>query len=107
MIKPPVLSPLLTTALGALPPLTGWVSRGRIYPFPAIRGGQYGELDKRITDGWPAFDSALTEAGVPHEGHIYKGANHGFHNDTTPRYDEAAAKEAWQHTLDWFNKYLR
>jgi carboxymethylenebutenolidase len=68
---------------------------------------QYGELDKRITDGWPAFDAALTEAHVPHEGHIYKGANHGFHNDTTPRYDEAAAQEAWQHTLDWFNKYLR
>ena len=68
---------------------------------------QYGELDKRITDGWPAFDAALTEAQVPHEGHIYKGANHGFHNDTTPRYDEAAAQEAWQHTLDWFNKYLR
>jgi carboxymethylenebutenolidase len=68
---------------------------------------QYGELDARITDGWPAFDAALTEAHVPHEGHIYKAANHGFHNDTTPRYDEAAAKEAWQHTLDWFNKYLR
>jgi len=68
---------------------------------------QYGELDTRITDGWPAFDAALTEAHVPHEGHIYKAANHGFHNDTTPRYDEAAAKEAWQHTLDWFNKYLR
>jgi carboxymethylenebutenolidase len=68
---------------------------------------QYGELDTRITDGWQAFDAALTEAQVPHEGHIYKGANHGFHNDTTPRYDEAAAKEAWQHTLDWFNKYLR
>jgi carboxymethylenebutenolidase len=68
---------------------------------------QYGELDARITDGWPAFDAALTQAQVPHEGHIYKGANHGFHNDTTPRYDEAAAKEAWQHTLDWLNKYLR
>ena len=68
---------------------------------------QYGELDNRITDGWPAFDKALTEAHVAHEGHIYKGANHGFHNDTTPRYDEAAAKEAWQHTLDWFNKYLK
>jgi carboxymethylenebutenolidase len=68
---------------------------------------QYGELDNRITDGWPAFDKALSEAGVTHEGHIYKGANHGFHNDTTPRYDEAAAKEAWQRTLDWFNKYLR
>ena len=67
----------------------------------------YGELDTRITDGWPAFDAALTQAEVPHEGHIYKGANHGFHNDTTPRYDEAAAKEAWQRTLDWFNKYLR
>jgi carboxymethylenebutenolidase len=68
---------------------------------------QYGELDTRITDGWPAFDAALTEAKVPHEGHVYKGANHGFHNDTTPRYDEVAAKEAWQRTLDWFNKYLR
>jgi carboxymethylenebutenolidase len=68
---------------------------------------QYGELDTRITSGWPAFDAALTAAGVPHEGHIYKGANHGFHNDTTPRYDEAAAKEAWGHALDWFDKYLR
>jgi carboxymethylenebutenolidase len=68
---------------------------------------QYGEQDARITDGWPAFDAALTEAKVPHEGHVYKGANHGFHNDTTPRYDEAAAKEAWQRTLDWFNRYLR
>jgi carboxymethylenebutenolidase len=68
---------------------------------------QYAELDTRITGGWQAFDTALTEAHVPHEGHVYKGTNHGFHNDTTPRYDEAAAKEAWQHTLDWFNKYLR
>ncbi|HEX5320505.1 MAG TPA: dienelactone hydrolase family protein [Stellaceae bacterium] len=68
---------------------------------------QYGELDKRVTDGWPAFDAALTEAKVVHEGHVYKGANHGFHNDTTPRYDEAAAKEAWQRTLDWFDKYLK
>jgi len=68
---------------------------------------QYGELDARITSGWPAFDAALTQSRVPHEGHIYKAANHGFHNDTTPRYDEAAAKEAWRHTLDWFDKYLR
>jgi carboxymethylenebutenolidase len=68
---------------------------------------QYGELDTRITGGWAAFDAALTQAGVPHEGHIYKGANHGFHNDTTPRYDEAGAKEAWQHTLDWFAKYVK
>ena len=59
---------------------------------------QYGELDSRITDGWPAFDAALTQAEVPHEGHIF---------DTTPGYDESAAKEAWQSTLDWFDKYLR
>ena len=68
---------------------------------------QYGELDERITGGWKAFDATLTANHVPHEGHVYKGANHGFHNDTTPRYDQAAAKEAWQHTLDWFNKYLK
>ena len=68
---------------------------------------QYGELDTRITSGWPDFDAALTAARVTHEGHVYKGANHGFHNDTTPRYDEAAAKEAWQRTLDWFGKYLK
>jgi carboxymethylenebutenolidase len=68
---------------------------------------QYAELDKRLTDAWPAWDQALTAAGVPHEGHIYKGTNHGFANDSTPRYDEPAAKEAWDHTLAWFNKYLR
>ena len=67
----------------------------------------YGELDQRITSGWPAFDAALTAAHVPHEGYVYAGANHGFHNDTTPRYDEVAAKLAWQRTLDWFAKYLK
>jgi dienelactone hydrolase len=67
----------------------------------------YGELDTRITSGWPAFDEALTAAHVPHEGYVYSGANHGFYNDTTPRYDQAAAKLAWQRTLNWFNKYLR
>jgi carboxymethylenebutenolidase len=67
----------------------------------------YGELDARITSGWPAFDAALTAAHVVHEGYVYSGANHGFHNDTTPRYDDAAAKLAWQRTLDWLNKYLR
>ena len=68
---------------------------------------QYGELDTRINAGWPAFDEGLTKAGVTHEGHIYPGANHGFHNDTTPRYDEAAAKEAWRRALEWFDKYVK
>jgi carboxymethylenebutenolidase len=67
----------------------------------------YAELDTRITSGWPAYDAVLSAAHVTHEGYVYAGANHGFHNDTTPRYDENAAKLAWQRTLDWLNKYLR
>jgi carboxymethylenebutenolidase len=67
----------------------------------------YAELDTRITSAWPAFDAALTDAHVTHQGYVYAGANHGFHNDTTPRYDEAAAKLAWERTLQWFNKYLK
>ena len=66
----------------------------------------HGEMDTRLAGTWPAYDTALKAAGVPHEGYIYPGAQHGFHNDTTPRYDEAAAKLAWQRTLDWFRKYL-
>jgi carboxymethylenebutenolidase len=67
----------------------------------------HGELDKNLAATWPAYDAALTANKVTHEGYIYPKANHGFHNDTTPRYDEAAAKLAWQRTLDWFNKYLK
>jgi carboxymethylenebutenolidase len=68
---------------------------------------QYASLDTRITGGWPAFETALKAAGVPATAYIYEGANHGFHNDTTPRYDEAAAKLAWTRTIDFFNKNLR
>jgi carboxymethylenebutenolidase len=68
---------------------------------------QYGALDTRITGGWPAFEEALKASHVTYQGYVYEGANHGFHNDTTPRYDEANAKLAWQRTIDWFNKYLR
>ncbi len=68
---------------------------------------QYASLDTRITGGWPAFETALKTAGVPYQAYVYEGANHGFHNDTTPRYDEKAATLAWQRTLDHFNKYLR
>jgi carboxymethylenebutenolidase len=67
----------------------------------------HAELDTRLASTWPAYDAELTAANVPHEGYIYPKTNHGFHNDTTPRYDEAAAKLAWQRTLDWFNRYLR
>ncbi len=67
----------------------------------------YAGLDQRINAGWPAFDDALKTNNVIHTGYIYEGVNHGFHNDTTPRYDEANAKLAWQRTLDFFNKNLR
>jgi carboxymethylenebutenolidase len=67
----------------------------------------YASLDTRVTGGWPAYEEALRANHVPYTAYVYEGANHGFHNDTTPRYDEAAAKLAWQRTLDFFNKYLR
>jgi carboxymethylenebutenolidase len=67
----------------------------------------YAALDTRITGGWPAYETALKAAHVTYMAYVYEGANHGFHNDTTPRYDEAAAKLAWQRTLDIFNTYLR
>jgi carboxymethylenebutenolidase len=67
----------------------------------------YASLDTRQIQGWPAYEEALKANHVTYTGYIYEGANHGFHNDTTPRYDESAAKLAWQRTLDFFNKYLR
>lgn len=67
----------------------------------------YASLDTRVNAGWPAYQEALKANHVTFTAHMYEGANHGFHNDTTPRYDEAAAKLAWQRTLDFFNKYLR
>lgn len=63
-------------------------------------------LDERINEGWPAYEEALKAAGKTYEAHIYEGVNHGFHNDSTPRYDQAAAELAWQRTLDWFGRYL-
>ncbi|HZL55523.1 MAG TPA: dienelactone hydrolase family protein, partial [Bryobacteraceae bacterium] len=68
---------------------------------------QYAGLDTRITGNWPAWEEALKANHVNYQGYVYGGANHGFHNDTTPRYDEKAATLAWQRTLDFFNKYLR
>lgn len=66
----------------------------------------YAELDTRINEGWPAMEAALKAHKKVYEAHIYPGVNHGFHNDSTPRYDKAAAELAWQRTLAWFAKYL-
>jgi carboxymethylenebutenolidase len=62
--------------------------------------------DERIRAGWPAYEKALKEAGVHYEYHVYPGVEHGFNNDTTPRYDAAAAKLAWQRTTDFVRKQL-
>lgn len=69
---------------------------------------QHGALDTRLVEAWPAYDAALTAAGVTHEGHLYPNSVHGFFNDATPeRYNEAAATEAWTRMVDWFNTYVR
>ncbi|MDB6062214.1 MAG: dienelactone hydrolase family protein [Verrucomicrobiaceae bacterium] len=67
----------------------------------------YAGDDERINSGWPAYETALKAAGVKYEAFVYAGVQHGFNNDTTPRYDEAAAKLAWQRTVAFFNAHLR
>jgi len=67
----------------------------------------YAGSDDRINAGWPAYEEALKAAKINYQAFIYPGVQHGFNNDTTPRYDEAAAKLAWQRTIEFFNKYLR
>jgi carboxymethylenebutenolidase len=67
----------------------------------------HAELDARLMQGWPAYEAALKASAVRYEGYVYPKANHGFHNDTTPRYDEAAASLAWQRTLAFLDRHLR
>jgi carboxymethylenebutenolidase len=67
----------------------------------------YAGMDERIDAGWPAYEAALKANKVDYQQFTYAGAQHGFNNDTTPRYDEASAKLAWGRTVDWFNKFLR
>jgi len=66
----------------------------------------YAELDARVNEGWPAYEHALKEAGVDYQAFIYPGVNHGFHNDSTPRFDEAAATVAWRRTIEFFKQKL-
>ena len=66
----------------------------------------YAEKDDGVNKGWPDYEAALKANGKTYEAHVYPGTQHGFHNDSTPRYDEAAAELAWQRTIDWFKEYL-
>ncbi|MCW2272103.1 YghX family hydrolase [Pseudomonas sp. JUb96] len=93
--------------LGAAVPFYGRQADAR--DVPKIKAPlllHYGELDTRINEGWPPYEQALKAAGKTYEAYFYPGANHGFHNDSTPRYDEAAANQAWERTLAWFRRYL-
>lgn len=77
---------------------------------PKIRAAlmlHYAGLDKRVNDGWPPYEAALKEHGKEYQAFFYENTNHGFHNDTTPRFDEAAAKLAWQRTVAFFQEKLR
>jgi carboxymethylenebutenolidase len=76
---------------------------------PAIKAPlliQYAESDERINALWPAFEAALKANGVQYEMHMYPGTQHGFHNNSTPRYHEASAKLAWERTIAFFKKHL-
>lgn len=66
----------------------------------------YAALDARVNEGWPAFEKALKDSGKTYEAFIYPNVNHGFHNDTTPRYDKQAAELAWERTIAFFRKHL-
>ncbi|MGD1894502.1 MAG: dienelactone hydrolase family protein [Cyclobacteriaceae bacterium] len=107
----------------------GWISNMMAVQVPALDaavpfyGGQpspdivpqiqaplllhFGELDKRVNEGWPAYEAALKEHDKEYSAYMYEEANHGFHNDTTPRYDEEAAKLAWERTIEFFNEKLK
>ncbi len=68
---------------------------------------QYAELDQRVNEGWPAYEAALKENNKEYVAYVYPGTNHGFHNDSTPRYDKEAAQLAWQRTIEFFEEKLK
>jgi len=94
--------------LAAAVPFYG--SQPAIVDVPQIKAPlllHYAALDTRITEGWPPYEAALKANGKKYQAFIYENANHGFHNNTTPRYDKAAAELAWKRTIDFFNEYLK
>jgi carboxymethylenebutenolidase len=68
---------------------------------------QYASLDTRVNEGWPAFEAILKKNKVEHTAYFYEGVNHGFHNNTTPRFDEKAATLSWKRTIDFFKEKLK
>jgi carboxymethylenebutenolidase len=95
-----------TTVAAAVPFYGGQPDPAAVPKIKAPLLIHYAEHDERINAGWPAYETALKAAGVHYEMHMYPGTQHGFNNDTTPRYDEKAAALAWQRTVDFFRKHV-
>lgn len=103
-----MLAVKLGSDLAAAAPFYGGQARGEdVAKIQAPLLIHYASLDTRVNAGWPAYESALKANGKKYTMYMYENTNHGFHNDTTPRYDEDAAKLAWTRTIDFFNAHLR
>ena len=93
--------------LGAAVPFYGMQARAEDVPrIQAPLLLHYAGLDERVNAGWPAYEAALKAHGKTYEAHIYPDVNHGFHNDSTPRSDQAAAELAWDRSIAWFKQHL-
>jgi len=92
--------------LGAAVPFYGGQPKEDIDKINAPLQLHFGELDKRVNEGWPAYEEALKKHGKEYQAYVYENANHGFHNDTTPRYDREAAELAWKRTTEFFKEKL-
>jgi carboxymethylenebutenolidase len=105
-----IVNMLATRAPDLLAGVAFYGSAPTLEDVPKIKASlviQSAETDERINAGWPAYEAALKAANVKYERFLYPGTQHGFNNDTTPRYDAAAAKLAWERTVAFFNKQLR
>lgn len=97
----------LPSLLAAVPFYGGQPSAEETAKIEAPLMLQYAGLDSRVNAGWPDYEKALKENNVDYVAYVYSEVNHGFHNNTTPRYDEKAATLAWERTIDFFNKHLK
>ncbi len=97
----------LSDLAASVPFYGGQVDAALVQEIQAPLQLHYGELDTRVNEGWPAYELALKENNKTYEAFFYPKANHGFHNDTTPRYDKEAAELAWARTVEFFEKNLK
>ena len=102
-----MLAATLPEAVNAAVPFYGTPAKSGIQNIKAPLMLQFGELDERVNATWPDYEAALKANGVDYQAFVYPGVNHGFHNDSTARYNEEAAELAWSRTVEFFNKHLK